>query len=121
MKLLIIINNYNKRVIFKLARGSQLLSLGEMLRREERCFSFQVEQELYLCPGHPQWNPKHPKNSKQKLERENKWKGDDWRPEGWVERLPYSVPTETKTETKPTKKSNFKFKPSFGKKKKQEL
>ena len=107
-------------MIFKLSSGSQILQLGEMLRNEDRCYSFQVEQELYLCPGHPQWNPKEPKVSKQKLERENRWKGDDWRPDGWVDRIPYAVPTQSPP--KPTPKSNYKFKKmSFGKKKKIEL
>ena len=109
----------NFRVIFKLNKGEQVLPLGKMLRSEERCLSFQVEQELYLGPGHPQWDSKNPTASKQKLEREGKWKGDDWRPDGWVERVPYSIPTQAPP--KPTDKSSFKYKKAFGKKKKTEL
>jgi len=107
------------RVIFKLNKGEQVLPLGKMLRTEERCLSFQVEQELYLCPGHPQWDGLNPTASKQKLEREGKWKGDAWRPPGWEERVPYSIPTPAPPT--PTKKSTYKFKKAFGKKKKTEL
>lgn len=98
----------SNRVIFKLSNGSQVKQLGQMLRREIRCYSFQVEQELYLCPGHPQWNKNEPNYSKQKLERENRWKGDDWRPDGWVERIEHTIPTTPAP--KPTAKSTFKFK-----------
>lgn len=107
------------RVIFKLARAQQVLELADMLRLEERCYSFQVEQQLYLCPGHPQWDAKNPGISKQKMETDKTWKGDDWRPKGWVERLEYVLPTQAPP--KPTKKSTYKFKKGFAKKKKTEL
>ena len=39
------------------------------------------------------------------MEREGRWKGDDWRPKGWSERLDWElpVPTETKKEKSSTK------------------
>jgi len=41
----------DNRVIFQLSRGEQVRELGQLLRRQDRCMSFQVDGELYLCPG----------------------------------------------------------------------
>ena len=41
----------NDRVIFQLARGEQVRELAQLLRQQERCLSFQVDNELYLGPG----------------------------------------------------------------------
>merc|ERR1712147_312572 len=91
----------NDRVIFQLARGEQVRELAQLLRQQERCSSFQVDNELYLAPGHPQWNPKRPHDSKSKMEAEKRWKGDDWRPKGWSERLEWST---SKEEERPKEK-----------------
>ena len=52
--------------------------------------------------GHPQWDPKRPTDTKQKMEREGRWKGDDWRPEGWQERLEWG--TDQAADDKPKEK-----------------
>ena len=51
-----------------------------------------------MVSGHPQWDSKRPTDSKQKMQREGRWKGDDWRPEGWSERLEWKVPTPPEAE-----------------------
>lgn len=131
----------NDRVIFQLARGEQVRELAQLLRQQERCLSFQVDNELYLGPGscdsnsifytralpkfqyitsilgHPQWNPKRPTDSKSKMERENRWKGDDWRPAGWSERLDWSIGAEEKAPKEKVK--NVLKKKAFGSKKKK--
>ena len=82
------------------------------MRREDRCFAFEIENVRFLCPGHPQWDPENPKATKQSLEAQGKWKGDDWRPEGWSERLEFKIDTGDDDEPVPKKKSNFKWKKS---------
>merc|ERR1712150_89282 len=102
------------RVIIKLARGEQIMELAKFLLQEEYCKSFQIEQETYLCQGHPQFDKKTPKKSKNKLEKEGKWKGDDWRPEGWSgDRKPFKS-SVSKSNTVP-KKTNHKWKKSIKK------
>jgi len=98
------------RVIFQLDRGENIIELAAVLRREDRCFSFEVESVYFLCPGHPQWDPKNPSATRKSLKDEGKWKDNDWRPEGWKERLEYTMDTEDKLA--PKKKSNFKWKKS---------
>lgn len=97
-------------MIFQLDRGENIIELAAVLRREDRCFSFEVESVYFLCPGHPQWDPKNPSATRKSLKDEGKWKGNDWRPEGWKERLEYTMDTEDKLA--PKKKSNFKWKKS---------
>lgn len=98
-------------MIFQLDRAEHIKELAAVLRREDRCFSFSIDNVLFLCPGHPQWDPKNPNATKQSLEAQGKWKGDDWRPEGWKERLEFSLKTPDEPAPSP-KKSNFKWKKS---------
>jgi len=61
------------------------------------------------------------------MERENRWKGDDWRPDGWSERLPWKfLKEESGNQDKPgtpieKSKPTVLKKKAFGRKKKTEL
>jgi len=101
----------SNRVIFQLDRGENIIELAAVLRREARCFSFEIENVFFLCPGHPQWDPKNPSATRKSLKDAGKWKGDDWRPEDWKERLEFTMDNEDKPAQKKPK-SNFKWKKS---------
>lgn len=40
--------------------GKWLLEFAKMLRNDKRCYTFKVENNHFLCPGHPKWDPKRP-------------------------------------------------------------
>ena len=112
IKILYILDFHFRRVIFQLDRGENIVELAAVLRREARCFSFEVESVFFLCPGHPQWDPKNPSATRKSLKDTGNWKGEDWRPEGWKERLEFTMDTADKEAAPKKPKSNFKWKKS---------
>ena len=40
--------------------GIYLRDFAAMLRKDDSCYTFNVENTSMLCPGHPLWDPKYP-------------------------------------------------------------
>ena len=38
--------------------GKYLRDFAAMLRKDDKCYTFNVENTSMLCPGHPLWDPK---------------------------------------------------------------
>ena len=53
------------------------------------------------------------------MEREGRWKGDDWRPKGWSERLDWELPVPKDTKKEKSSTKTVLKKKAFGNKKKK--
>ena len=40
--------------------GKYLIDFAKMLRQDNQCYSFTIENTVMLCPGHPNWNKSKP-------------------------------------------------------------
>ena len=58
--------------------GKYLRDFAAMLRKDDKCYTFNVENTSMLCPGHPLWDPK--------AWGEVVWDGMGWLA-GWSARL----------------------------------
>jgi len=43
--------------------GKFLIDFGKMLRTDDKCYSFTIENVNMYCKGHPKWDPKYPGKS----------------------------------------------------------
>ena len=53
------------------------------------------------------------------MEREGRWKGDDWRPKNWSERLDWELPVPKDTKKEKSSTKTVLKKKAFGNKKKK--
>jgi len=82
------------RMLVLLPDGKHLLDFGTMLRQDERCYTFVVENTHMLCAGHPEWDPKRPGKNVEAIEKWDKYHADKKiedtkkKVEGWKESIP---------------------------------
>lgn len=57
------------KMLVLLPDGVYLRDFAGMLRHEEKCFTFSIENTTMLCKGHPAWDPKRPGKNVEAMEK----------------------------------------------------
>lgn len=64
------------KMLVLLPDGVYLRDFAGMLRTEERCFTFSIENTTMLCKGHPAWDPKRPGKNVEAMEKWDQYHED---------------------------------------------
>lgn len=88
------------RMLVLLQDGKHLKEFGTMLRQDDKCFTFVVENTHMLCKGHPKWDPKKPGQNLESMEKWDEYHATKKREErakvieGWKDSIPVKEPVK---------------------------